>query len=665
MKRKSDLSIVDFTIEYRRNPLGLDEARPRFSWKLISGKKNVLQKAYRLSVYCGETLMWDGGDIKSGSSVLVSYGGSALSAQTEYRAAVKIKDNHGDTASAELFFETGLLAGGALKGLFIAPDRARQPNVSQLFTSFNARKEIKRARLYATALGMYKAEINGKKAGNIFFAPGWTSYNNLLQYQTYDATDLIVRGDNELSLTIAKGWYRGIIAYGPDNYGTASAALCELHIFYADGTRDIVVTDKAWRAQDSYISDSEIYDGETQDYIRGLSETYPVKEIEYDKNKINAQICEPVCVTERLKPVKHIITPAGERVLDFGQNLTGLVEFSASGERGQTVRLRHAEVLDPQGNFYTDNLNSAKAEDTFILSGGQQTLCAEFTFHGFRYVELNGIDDIRLDDFTALVIHSDLKKTGAIVTSDETVNRFLLNVEWSQRDNFVDIPTDCPQRAERLGWTGDANVFFRTAAYQYDVALFFKKWLKDLAFGQKPDGSFPWSIPDVNDGPGFDALWSDAATMIPYNFYMVYGDVQILNKQYPSMKKFIEGLSGMCSPEGLVVRGHQFGDWLALDRDEFMARPIGLTDVYFIANAFYIVSLRIMIETARILNNTADAEYYGKKLNAVHKAFLKEYVTAGGRLVSETQTACVLALHFNLVPKKYRQKIAGALKGTV
>lgn len=662
---KKKLYIKEFTVEYKNGGIGLDVKPPVFSWKLVSDKQNTVQCSYRLRLSCAGTV-FDTGVIEDRRSVFVACPiDGELIPKTEYRAEVEVTDNHGDKASASLAFETGLSSGGAFNGSFIAPDIDEQPPISVIGTSFTVNKEVRKARLYATALGMYKAEINGKKAGDLFFAPGWTSYNNILQYQTYDVTNLIAQGGNEISLTVAKGWYRGIIGSANNVYGDTSAVLAELHIFYADGTKDIIVTDKTWRAAYGYITDSEIYHGETQDFTRDLSAMYPVKEIKYDKNKIVAQMSEPCRITERLKPVKYFITPLGERVLDFGQNISGFVEFKINGTRGQTIELRHAEVLDRAGNFYTANLRSAKCTDTFVLSGGEQTLHAEFTFHGFRYLKITGMDEIQPNDFTALVIHSDLKKTGEITTSDLEINRLLLNVEWGQRDNFIDVPLDCPQRDERLGWTGDANVFLRTAAYQYNIALFFKKWLKDLAFDQNANGSVPRVIPDVLGNAKFQALWSDAATMIPYNLYKIYGDIRFLEEQYPSMKAFVEGLQSQCDEAGLVVRGHQYGDWLALDKDEFMDDLVGRTDVYYIANIFQIISLRIMVETAEILNRRADANIFKKRLKKVHKAFLKEYMTVTGRLTSDTQTASVLALHFDIVPKQYRDKVVASLKSNL
>lgn len=656
------LIIKDFTIEYKSNPLGIDEKTPRFSWKLISDRRGVKQRSYRLLVYNGETAVWDSGIIKSDKSILIPYEGLVFSAQTEYRAVVEITDNQGGNAAAELHFETGLLCGTAFDGAFIAPDIKEQPHVWTVEKTLTVSKEVKKARLYATALGMYRADINGKKVGDLFFAPFWTSYNKVLQYQTYDVTEAVTNGQNQLLFTVAKGWYRGEIGWDKNKFGDTSAVMAELHIFYADGTKEIIATDKSWSARQSYITDSEIYHGETQDFTAGLSAIYPVKEVTYDKNKIVSQINEPCRVIEKLKPIEYLITPLGEHVLDFGQNLTGLVELTLSGKSGQRIELSHAEILNPDGNFYTANLRAAKATDIFILAGGEQTLLAEFTFHGFRYLKVTGIDTINPNDFTALVIHSDLKKAGSIVTDDTEVNRFMLNVEWGQRGNFVDVPTDCPQRDERLGWTGDANAFFRTAAYQYNSALFFKKWLNDLRLDQTADGSIPFVIPDVGIGTGFDALWADATTMIPYDFYKVYGDKKILEAQYPSMKKYVEGISAQCCDGDLVVRGHQFGDWVALDKDEFMDGFTGLTDVYFLANAFYIISLRVVINAAKILGLTDDTECYGKKLKAVQKAFTKEYITAGGKIVSQTQTAYGIALHFDLIPDKFRPKIISELK---
>lgn len=661
------LSVKDFNIEYRAGGIGIDAAAPVFSWKLVSDKQNTVQNSYRLRVSGGK-LDYDTGVIDSGQSVCVQYTGGKLAPQTEYRAEIGVIDNRGDKASAYLTFETGLMPGGNFTADFISADTPDRLACFEVFKGFSVKKKIVKARAYATALGMYTLSVNGKRAGDLYFAPYWTSYNKMLEYQTYDVTPLLKPGENEAAVTVAKGWCSGELVWTNhrDIYTSVNAALLELHIFYDDGSKDVIKTGKDWQARRSFIIDSEIYHGETQDFTQKLNEIFPVKKVGYDKSKIVAQINEPCRVIEKRKPVKHIITPKGEQVLDFGQNLVGVAEFKIKGVKGQTVILKHAEILDEKGNFYTENLRGAKSTDTFILSGGEQILSSVFTFHGFRFLQITGAE-IALEDCTALVIHSDMKPAGTLVTSSPLVNQLISNIRWGQRGNFVDVPTDCPQRDERLGWTGDINAFARTATFNYNVAPFLRKWLCDVRNDQIPDGGIPSVIPDVlgQHGNGAEAMWSSAAVMVPWTLYNVYGDIRFISEHYQCMRKYIDKLLSVRNKDGLIDKGHQYADWLSLDGGWMCETTRGATDYYFIANVFCAIVLEIFCKAARLTGKAGD----GKKYSAIYDKLLKkirgEYFTKTGRMVTETQTACVLALNFNIAPDALRPKIAGRLENAM
>ncbi|MDR0856485.1 MAG: glycoside hydrolase family 78 protein [Clostridiales bacterium] len=667
------LTINGFTIDYRTGGIGLSPDAPVFSWKLDTDAHNTVQSAYRLRV-SGGGAVYDTGRVDGAQSVCVPYKGARLSPQTEYRAEVEVTDNHGNTARAALTFETGLGAGADFTADFITADTAEPLACFEVFKGFSVGKKVVKARAYATAFGLYTLQINGKRAGDAYLTPGWTSYNKMLEYQTYDVTALVAQGGNEVALTVAKGWYAGYFGFAGKNklYGDVTAAFAELHLFYEDGSRAVVKTAADWQARRSFITDSEIYYGETQDFCADVSAVFPVKTLPYDKNNLVAQINEPCRVTERVKPVGYLVTPKGERVLDFGQNLVGVVELKINGKKGQTVTLKHAEILDRDGNFYTANLRTAKSTDTFVLRGGEQVVSPVFTFHGFRFLQVIGAE-VNPDDYTALVIHSDMTPAGSISTSNALINKLFSNIRWGQRGNFVDIPTDCPQRDERLGWTGDINAFCRTATFNYNVAPFLSKWLRDIENDQRADGSIPVVIPDIfpreerahHMHDGTQAMWSSAVVMVPWTLYNVYGDERFITRQYSGMRKFIDKLLSMRGGDGLIHEGPQYADWLSLDGGWTADVLRGLTDHYYIANVFCLIVTDILVKSARILGNTADGDKYEGVYNDLLSRVRRTYFTPAGRMVTETQTACALALHFNIAPEELRPQIVALLENAM
>ena len=634
-------------------------ARPHFSWKLKSDERDTVQTKYTLTVLCeGVPVQKASGE---GESVYILPEGEELASRTGCEARLTVSDNHGNTDECVLSFETDKLS-EPFTAKMIAPKEQIAP-VYALKGKFTAKKPVKRARLYATALGLYECYVGENKAGDSYFAPFWTSYHHALEYQTYDVTSLVKAGENDFTMLIGKGWYAGKLGFMSQSglYGDRTAGMAELHLTYEDGSEDVFATDETFTASTCFISDSEFYMGETQDFT-AEEKTCPVEAVEYSM-KVVGQLNEPVRCCETLKPVKAFHTPKGEYVLDFGQNFTGFVSIEIDGERGEKLTLRHAEVLDKEGNFYTENLREAKSEDHFTLAGGKQVLTPHFTFHGFRYLQIIG-REIAPENACGLVLHSDMKETGKFECSDARVNRLWQNIVWGQRSNFVDVPTDCPQRDERLGWTGDANVFFRTAAFNYDVSSFFNKWLCDLAADQSESGDMPNVIPNVLGDESGAALWGDCATMIPWNEYLVYGDKDALRAHFPAMKKWADCIYNKCGANGLWQSGFQYGDWLALDGSNPATRT-GATDKYFVANVFYCVSTRCVALAAEALGEDALAKEYFERADAIKKAFCNEYLTNTGRLVSETQTACVLALHFDMVPEAMRPRIIETLRGNL
>ncbi|MDQ0227838.1 glycoside hydrolase family 78 protein [Metabacillus niabensis] len=660
------MKVTDIRIEYLKNPVGIDVKKPRFSWKILSNEKDVLQSSYQILVKHKGDVVWDTGKRDSDSSVLIEYEGAALNPCSIYEVQVEVWDNKGNHATTDGFFETGLLSGTSFQAEWITHNFPDEETACPIFVrDFQVEKEIERIRVYATALGVYEIKINGEKVGDTFFAPGWTNYKKRLQYQTY-AVDELQPGENKIEIAVGNGWYKGIFGFTctPNHYGDRVAALAEIHINYKDGTKEIIVTDESWKTTTGSIRYSEIYMGETIDSTFTAQKFSPVVVTTFDKNRLVAQESEPVRITQKLPAKELIITPKGEKVIDFGQNLTGFVELKVHGKAGQKITIRHAEALDKDGNFYPDTLRQAISVDTFICNGQEQMFLPSFTFHGFKYISIEGLEEINLENFTACVLHTHMEETGSFTTSNPLVNKLQSNIQWGQRGNFLDIPTDCPQRDERLGWTGDAQVFAGTAAYNYNVALFFTKWLRDLASEQTKEHGVPHVVPNILGDQDGAAAWSDAAVIIPWVVYQTYGDVKVLENQYESMKGWVDYITERCGSNNLWQTGFQYGDWLALDKEEGADRT-GATDKYLVANAYYAYSTDIVRKIAKILNKTKDAEKYDELYKKIKKAFNEEYITPTGRMVSETQTGCILALHFDLAEEKYRNRILDSLKTNI
>ncbi len=674
----AQVNVQNLLTENLSNPVGIGAVQPRFSWQLVSGQRNILQTGYEIKVTAGKSIVWGSGEILSDQSVQVAYAGAALQSGKKYNWQVRVWDNAGKVSawSGAASFQTALLNAADWKAKWIIPGYAEDSVMrpSPMFRrEFNTDKKIVSATAYITAHGMYEAQINGQRVGDAYLTPGWTSYNKRLQYQTYDVTNLLKNGNNAIGVTLGNGWYRGYLAWGGNKniYGKDIALLFQLDIIYSDGSEETVVSDDSWKSSTGAIRYAEIYNGETIDArmdkpgwaIPGYNDAdwNGVKVADYSKDILLAAENEPVRKHETFKAVRIFTTPKGERVIDFGQNLVGWVMMKVKGNAGDKIILSHAEVLDKEGNFYTENLREAKAQDTYILKGGgEEFFEPHFTWQGFRFVKIEGYPgEINPDNFTAVALYSDMKPTGTFSSSNALVNQLQHNIQWGQHGNFLDVPTDCPQRDERLGWTGDAQVFSRTATFNMNVNNFFSKWLKDVAADQQ-NGVVPFVIPNVLGAAINSAGWADCATIIPWNMYLAYGDKKILEDQYSSMKAYVESIRKNAKND-LWNTGFHFGDWLFYRPDDDNDGRAAVTDKYLIAQCFYANSTQLVINAAKVLGKTEDAAGYSVLLQKIKDAFIKEYMTANGRLVSGTQTAYVLALNFDMLPESLRAQAAQRL----
>lgn len=519
--------------------------------------------------------------------------------------------------------------------------------------TFKTKKNISNATLSVSAVGVYEAFINGRRVGNFILAPGCTAYQKRLQYQTYDVTSLL-QDDNCLNITVGTGWYRGSISSNSKTIHSLPCALiAELVITYEDGSFDTILSDESFLVSKSKFLFSDLYDGEIYDATADDSQCVNACIIPNNalKDTLLFQEGEIVCEHERIRPVRYFITPKGEHVIDFGQNLAGYIEFTVNAQKGDRIVISHAEILDKDGNFYTENYRTAKARIDYTCSDGLQTYKPHFTFFGFRYIRLDQFPgEICPDDFTAIAVYSDIKRTGYIESSDKRLNQLVSNTLWSQRSNFLDIPTDCPQRNERMGWLGDAQVFASTAAYNYDVKRFFTKWLNDVCTEQFTNGAIPDIVPNFWQHNGSSSAWGDAITIIPWQIYTIYGDTTILANNFESMKKWVDYITNdtidkylWTSPDSEKrLWGKHYGDWLALDAPQ--GSYMGSTDQDFIASAFYAYSTLLLAKAGKVLGK--DVQEYETLYRNIVATFKLRFPTY------KTQTEHVLALYFNLTENK-------------
>lgn len=684
-----DLSVYDLTVDHKVNPVGTGNGTPGFSWKIKEQGNNVLQSAYLLKISTDagfSEIVWQSGKTTSGESVMIQYKGPALKSGQRYFWQVKVWDNKGNESklSKPAFWETGLLQQSDWKASWIElqNDTTRYSPSPMFRKEFQVTKKITSARVYVTSHGYYQLLVNNKKVGDQVLTPGWTSYGKRLQYQVYDVTAMLTKGNNAIGAELGDGWYRGTLAWG-DNwaiYGKRLGLLLQLKITYSDGSVSYVITDESWKAtKEGPIRMDDIYDGETFDATRILTgwsspgfddkDWQKVSTGKYDNSNLIASEGVPVHKIQEIKPIRIFKTPKGDLIADMGQNMVGWLRLKVSGEKGTIVTLRHAEVLDKFGEFYTNNLRAAKCQLTYTLAGnGEETYEPKFTFMGFRYVQIKGFPgELTPDNLTGIVVHSDMKVTGSFESSNQLLNQLQHNIQWGQKGNFVDVPTDCPQRDERLGWTGDAQAFSRTAAYNMDVAAFFTKWLKDVATDQKKGGEVPDVIPDILNKQGAltaypSAGWGDVSVIVPWTMYLVYGDKKFLLNQYESMKAWVEYIRKKAGDSYIWKDGSKYGDWLFYHPPvNNHTEPDGYTEHDFIATAFFAYSTSIMQEAAKALGKTDDEKMYADLFAKIKKVFINEYVTNAGRVGTNSQTSYVLALRFNLLPDELKAKAAAFL----
>ncbi|GAB3691230.1 family 78 glycoside hydrolase catalytic domain [Nocardiopsis oceani] len=673
--------------EHDQEALGIGVAAPRLSWQ-TEAPVGWRQAYYDIEVRHGEGAT-ETVTVHSEDQVLVPWPVAPLNSRESARMRVRVTGTDGSNSgwSPWADVEAGLLRADDWTARPVRAPWQESPNTERrpylVRREFDLPGPVVRARLYATAHGVFEAEINGRRVGDDVLSPGWTAYHERLRYRTYDVSDLLHEGPNAIGAWLADGWYRGRLGFNGGHrnlYGTDLSFLGQLEVELADGTRLVIDTDEEWRAHHGPILSSGLYDGEHYDareehraWTRpGFDDSAwrPVMPVERDPATLTAPEQAPVRCTEEIHPVEIRRTRQGTLLFDFGQNLVGRLRVRADGPAGHTIRIRHAEVLQ-EGELYTRTLRLAPSVDTLVLDGrGAREWEPRFTFHGFRYAEIEGWTDAPVPgDIVARVLHTDMERTGHFDSSDPLLNRLHENIVWSMRGNFLDLPTDCPQRDERLGWTGDIQVFAPTAAFLYNCAGLLSSWLRDLAHEQLGDGTVPWFVPTIPGGPVWTpsrpgAVWGDAAVLTPWVLYRRYADTEILRRQYPSAKAWVDLVERLAGPDRLWKEGFQLGDWLdptAPPEDPAAA----MTDRHLVATAYFAHSARHLAHTARVLGQSRDAAYYGRLADEVCEAFMGAYAGEDGRMSSDTPTAYALALAFDLVPTDLRQSTGDRLAALV
>ena len=677
------LSVAGLLTERRVDPLGIDERFPRLSWRIDSDERSTEQVAYRVQIGPLQTLerrhlLWDSGDVRSSASA-IPYAGPSFGSGQRLCWRVRVIDNHGCRSawSPIAWWETGLLEPGDWKGRWIgyvkpgiawgADESEESRPAPYLRHSFELDGPVLNARVYATALGLYELRVNGERVGSELLTPGWTDYRRRIQYQSFDVTALLRPGRNAIGAILGDGWYAGHMAsFGPNHYGDGPALLCQLNIELAGDRSLSIASDRSWRAWPSEAGIADLLMGERVD---GRSEPtgwdlYGFDDSEWPSVKLRAGPGVPIVaarddgihVIERLPAISIAHRAAARTLIDFGQNISGRLRVEASGAAGTTISIRHAEVLDEEGELYTRNLRSAEALDTYTFRGaGIETFEPRFTYHGFRYAEIDGLSGtLEPAQVTALAISSAGGSIGSFECSDTLVNNIHRNVDWGLRDNFVSIPTDCPQRDERLGWTADVQVFAASALFIRNVANTLEKWLIDLSDAQLPSGVYPDTAPHIGHVGAGNAGWADAGVLVPWVIWERTGERRVLERQYASMRRYLEYLEAD-QTDGIRSSG-PLGDWLSLGVQ---------TGTDLIGTAYLAWTSSVFVRIARILGEAKDAERFTRLTNEAQKAFAEAFVRVDGALADETQTGYALALGFGLLPEDDRRAASDRLASLV
>ena len=693
----STLEPVSPRCDYLINPLGIGREQPHLSWLLTSAQRAQSQSAYRILVassqeglLAGGGDLWDSGRVESRRTSGILYAGTAPVAGQRCWWSVSVwdQDSRLSAPGPLAWWERGLEQHdwhGSWIGID-APDgvhaRATPPPgtapdsgapltglipSSYLRTSLRIYGPIRRARIYATAKGLYELRLNGMRVSDQLLTPGWTDYDRRIQYQTYDVTDLLHEGENVLAAVVATGWYSGYAGAHERcrNYGTRPQLLLEGRVEYADDRVWALASDATWKATTGPLRYADLQMGEFYDARAELpgwdrpgyddSAWLPVCAEPRRELLLVADRAEPVQLLQELTPVGITEPRQGWYVVDLGQNIAGWARLRIRGAAGTEVRMAFGEMLNPDGTLYTENLRGARPVDTYVLAGGGEEIYEpRFTIHGFRYVQLIGHPGVpTLQSLTGCVVASNTPPAGTFTCSSELVNQLQRNIEWGQRGNFLSVPTDCPQRDERLGWLGDAQIFVRTACYNSDVAAFFAKWMCDVTDAQSPAGGFPDVAPRMTSLSDGAPAWGDAGIIVPWTIYHMYGDAAIIREHYTSMGRWMDYLQ-QANPGYLRLGrlNNNFGDWLAIDEE-------APTDV--LATAYWAYDARLMSTMAHAIGETADHRRYTDLFERIRAAFVAAYVDGQGRIAGDTQTGYVVALHMGLLPSEMRAAAAAHL----
>jgi alpha-L-rhamnosidase len=709
--------------EYLTNPAGLDEPHPRLTWRVEAAERGQRQTAYQILVASDESALkqdhgdlWDSGKVTSDQTVNIVYEGKPLPSRQICYWKVRVFDKTGAPSdwSKPARWSMGLLKASDWKAGYISFTDSTPifkdakalflPPAQQYRKEFVALKAVRRATAYATALGIYEMQLNGTRAGDACFTPGWCDYRQRAYYNTIDVTPLIHRGTNAWAAWVADGWYSGYIGFGlltgigtehigRYTYGKTPSWMGQLEIEYEDGSSEIVITDPSWKVTgEGPIQEADLLMGESYDARKempgwsqsGFDDSHWQRAIRAsDNSKAVANFYEfqnptpgervqvkgrpidlgfvrpprlesfpgnPVRQIEELRAVSVKSPGNGVYIFNLGQNFAGVIRLKVKGPAGTQVRIRYGEMLHPDGRLMTENLRRARATDFYTLRGDPEgeSYVPRFTFHGFQYVELTGFPgEPKADAVTGIVMHSDTPFTSDFDCSDPVINRLFKNVVWTQRANFLDLPTDCPQRDERFGWTGDAQAYVRTATFNADVAAFYTKWIRELMESQRPSGTFPGYAPfPFQHGMDFGTAWCDAGVICPWTIYKAYGDTRIIERCWPAMVRFMAWRKSESKESLGVVHGNGWGDWLSVNEN---------TPLDYIDTIYFGYTAKLMVEMGRAIGKTADVARYQELFENIKQAFGRKYVRADGALNVDTQTAYALALFADLVPEQLRQ----------
>ena len=683
------LRIKEVKINYESNPVGL-WGNPQFGWVMESDQRNVVQRAYQLQIAKDDEFLEvvsDSGKVECSRSAQVTASPFQMLEATKYFVRVKVWSTAGESDWGMATFVTALASADSWQGEFVsAEEQGDKDNAKGTYVrgTFVVDKKVKEAYAFTTGLGIYEFYLNGEKVGEDLLTPGWTVYHKHLLYQTYDITKHLVEGENGMGASLGAGWFKGTMGFIPRRniYGDHTAFLGQLVIRYVDGTEEIIVTDESWVGHESPVEFAEIYDGEIYNANKEIpgwanapapaGDWKPVRIIPYDKEALQPQ---SNCRVQKIDimPAKRVfVTPSGDTVIDFGQNMSALIEVSATGKPGDVIEIWCFEELDKDGNVYLDNLRGAKQAMKYTFAEAKtSTYMPKFTFMGFRYAKIVSWPGApKAEDFTAYAIHSYMEPTGTFECSNPDLNQLQSNILWSMKGNFVDIPTDCPQRNERMGWTGDAQIFIRTSAYLMNVYTFFDKWLTDVEKDQQPCGAVPQVVPDIITGYGGDnwlmsqgtygaTAWADVAVIAPWTLYLTYGDRAILAKQYNSMKGWIDFMVDH-SDDYIWSFGLQCGDWVALDAQE--GSYFGATPEDLLCTAYFAYSTGLFVKSLRVLGKEEEAKEYQELYENVVDKFKRTFFDENGDMTAQTQTSYIVALYFGLVPEGLEEQTIEGLK---